>query len=89
MWKATWELCMQRGAILSWVSAYLAVNAFIHVQQLHLEGGSHAQVSAGKQSLFLFKKPSKAGKLAVLIHLAPWLRHDRPSEAAREGLLRC
>lgn len=80
---------MQRGATLSWVSTYLAVNAFIHIQQLHLEGGSHAQISAGKQSLFLFQKPSKTGKLAVLIHLTPWVRHDQPSEAAREGLLCC
>lgn len=80
---------MQHGATLSWVSTYLAVNAFIHIQQLHLEGGSHAQVSAGKQSLFLFKKPSKTGKLAVLVHLVPWARHDRSHEAARKGLLRC
>lgn len=89
LWKATWELCMQRGATLSWVSTYLAVNAFIHIKQLHLEGGSHAQVSAGKQSLFLFKKPSKTGKLAVLLHLAPWVWHDQPHQAARKGSLRC
>lgn len=61
---------MQRGATLYWVSTYLAANAFIHIQQLHLEGGSKAQVSANKQSLFTFKHPSKTGKLAVLVHLA-------------------
>lgn len=70
LWKATWEFCMQPGATLSWVSTYLAANAFIHIQQLHLEGGSKAQVSAGKQSLFTFKNSSKTGKLAVLVHLA-------------------
>lgn len=89
MWKATWELCMQRGATVSWISTYLAVSAFIHIQQLHLEGGSDAQVSAEKQNLFPFKKTSKTGKLAVLVHLAPWVQHDQPHEAAREGSLRC
>lgn len=57
-----------------WVSAYLAVNAFIHIQQLHLEGRNHVQLSAGKQSLFPFKKPSEAGTLAVLVHLVPWVQ---------------
>lgn len=75
LWKATWALCMQHGATLSWVSTYLAVNAFIHIQQLHLEGGNHAQLSAGKQSFFPFKKPSEASKLAVLVHLVPWVQH--------------
>lgn len=40
LWKATWEFCMQHGATLSWISTYLAVSAFIHIQQLHPEGGS-------------------------------------------------
>lgn len=85
LWKATWELCMQHGATLSWISMYLAVSAFIHIQQLHLEGGSNAQISVEKPSPFPFKKTSKAGKLAVLIHLAPWVQHDQSQEAAREG----
>lgn len=48
-----------------------------------------AQVSAGKLSLFPFKKPSKTGKLAVLVHLAPWVQHNQPHEAAREEWLHC
>lgn len=41
------------------------------------------------EKLFSLKRTSKRRKLAVLVHLAAWVRHDRPGEAAREGSLRC
>lgn len=55
---------MQRGATLSWVSASLAVNAFIHIQQLHLGGGSDAQSLCWKaEPFFFFQKPLQNGRV--------------------------